>query len=467
MLTGTPRLRRTFLLLTICTLAVFAALLLGLTAALRQRLRSEVLNGEAEAIHAVALMQIAAAQAPLDAAGVTLSTDDVFTAVLASSRLQGVLAVQLFDTAGKLQEALPEMPSDVAERSEWWPHAPQQPVARYYRNGSLEEVFGVAAAAEPGATRTPLLDIAVPLTSPNAGTPLGVARYWVDGSDMRAEFGRMDANLLTQAGIGFLGGGALVALLLAWAYRRLEQAQRQLLERSADLARANQELDFAAKTGALGAISAHLIHGLKNPLAGLEGFVAEAAANEDATLSGEARQTAMDTARRLRALVNEVVGVLRDEASGTADYHVPLHEVIESIEAKTAPAAKAGGVHLSVAVTSDGELTARTGNLAGLVLANLLNNAIEASRAGGSVRLEGGKNNGDIEFLVTDTGPGLPEVVRASLFRPVMSTKRGGGGMGLAISSRLARHAGGELSLVRSDASGTVFRLRVPAVAPA
>jgi signal transduction histidine kinase len=67
-----------------------------------------------------------------------------------------------------------------------------------------------------------------------------------------------------------------------------------------------------------------------------------------------------------------------------------------------------------------------------------------------------------LQFTVTDTGSGLPASIRQNLFVPVASTKPGGGGMGLAISSRLARHAGGTLSLVRSDASGTQFALRVP-----
>jgi signal transduction histidine kinase len=79
------------------------------------------------------------------------------------------------------------------------------------------------------------------------------------------------------------------------------------------------------------------------------------------------------------------------------------------------------------------------------------------------VRLEARTVEVGVEFLVTDSGPGLPLEVRQALFRPVRSTKRGGGGVGLAISYRLARHADGELALVRSDAQGSVFRLFVPA----
>jgi signal transduction histidine kinase len=111
----------------------------------------------------------------------------------------------------------------------------------------------------------------------------------------------------------------------------------------------------------------------------------------------------------------------------------------------------------------DGAIPARAANLAGLVLANLLANAIEAAPRHGRVRLEAKRVEGGVEFLVTDSGPGLPPEVREALFRPVRSTKRGGGGVGLAISHRLARHAGGELALVSSDARGAVFRLFVPA----
>jgi signal transduction histidine kinase len=69
-----------------------------------------------------------------------------------------------------------------------------------------------------------------------------------------------------------------------------------------------------------------------------------------------------------------------------------------------------------------------------------------------------------VEFLVQDQGTGLAESVRQVLFRPLRSSKPGGGGIGLAISHQLARHAGGSLELARSDGTGSVFRLVVPAV---
>jgi signal transduction histidine kinase len=322
-------------------------------------------------------------------------------------------------------------------------------------------VFGLSP--DPAAERTPLLDVVVPLSQSPEGPSFGVARYWVEGTSPASELRRIDEGLYAQAGAAFAGGAILVTLLLAWAYRQLASAQERLLRQSADLAQANEELDFAAKTGALGAISAHLIHGLKNPLAGLEGYVAETTSTNGEPLPGEARQMAMDTARRLRALVNDVTAVLRDEGNGGGDHKVPLREAVEAMESQAKAVAASAGVNVAVNATSDAELMARTASLAGLVVANLLTNAIQASPHGGTVRLEARKEGNQVEFSVSDAGTGLPPQVRAALFRPVRSTKAGGGGMGLAISQRLARHAGGELSLLRSDSRGTVFRLVVPA----
>jgi signal transduction histidine kinase len=260
-----------------------------------------------------------------------------------------------------------------------------------------------------------------------------------------------------------VGGAALVAFVLAWAFSRLAAAQQRLVEQSADLARANEELDFAAKTGALGAISAHLIHGLKNPLAGIEGFVVETATGTPAAMRGDACRAAIETTRRLRALVSEVTTVLRDETDGTAEYPVPAVEVVAAARMRALPAAEQAGVKLETSGEPELVVSARVANLAGLVFANLITNAIEASTHGAVIRIEAARAGEGVAFFVRDAGPGISPGLQADLFRPVRSTKRGGGGVGLAISHRLAKHAGGSLELVRSDASGTEFRLLVPA----
>ncbi len=453
--------RRLAVVVTFVTVGVFGLLIAGLTFRLRERLRTAVLQREAEAIHAVALMELQSADRGTADIAASVSMPLLFSAVLESSRLRGVMALQLFDAAGRLQTALPDMGRfDPAER--WWALDLTEPEARYRPNSALEAIFG--ADVEPGATptRVPVVEIVVPLRLAVKGSAVvGSARYWLDGSSVAAEFGRLDRELLWQGGLAYLATALVVGVVLMWSHSRLTEANRRLAAQTADLARANQELDFAAKTGAIGAISAHLIHGLKNPLAGLEGFVTDPALTNDPA-HGKAWQTAVDTTRRLRSMVQEVMAVLRDEADGKADYPIPLQEVLAAVQKRNRAAADHAGVRIEITGGGDGVLLARTANLAGLVLANLIANAIDASPQGGTIRLNSRPRGADLEILIEDEGQGIPALLRATLFQPVKSTKKDGGGVGLAISRQLARHAGGDLELVRSDATGTVFCLRMP-----
>lgn len=436
-------------------LLVYGGLVFGFAAQWRKKLRDDVLRREADTIHAVAQMQLATSNGRLAEFGKEFAIDDMFEAVLKSSKLKGVFAVQLFDAHGALRHATPLPPED-ADNPVWWPQPLARAESRFVAAGSWEMISPQLALQHGTAERLPLLDVAVPLHDAAAGGAFGVARYWIDGAEVRDELARNDHGIWLQA-----VAALTVGLLLAGAFGRLASANRQLERQRADLVRANEELDFAAKTGALGAISAHLIHGLKNPLAGIEGFVAENA--DGHAVEGEAWRAAMDTARRLRAMVNEVAMVLRDEAAGGPDFAVPTGDVVDAARQRAAPLAAQAGVDLRADAATEAAIPSRAATLSGLVLANLLTNAVEAAAPGGRVRLEARANDGTIEFLVSDSGAGLSEEIRVSLFRPVRSTKRGGGGVGLAISHRLARHAGGELTLVRTDATGTVFQLRVPA----
>lgn len=107
--------------------------------------------------------------------------------------------------------------------------------------------------------------------------------------------------------------------------------------------------------------------------------------------------------------------------------------------------------------------------LAGALL-NLLLNAMEAMPAGGTLRVRCVEATADdgrwVDIHVSDTGTGMPEEARARLFRPFVTTKPDGTGLGLALALRAAEAHGGTITLVRSSPAGTEFRLRLP-LAPA
>ena len=100
------------------------------------------------------------------------------------------------------------------------------------------------------------------------------------------------------------------------------------------------------------------------------------------------------------------------------------------------------------------------------VIVNLAQNAVQAlaCRAdGGTVRVSAWREAGDTVVEIADTGPGISASVRDHLFEAFADGGRTEGtGLGLAIARDLMHNLGGDIHLERSDASGTVFRLRVP-----
>src|SRR5205814_1307267 len=136
------------------------------------------------------------------------------------------------------------------------------------------------------------------------------------------------------------------------------------------------------------------------------------------------------------------VDILHEEQSG-ATYRVPVAELLATAAEKIRPLAAARAIVFTCEGDDHGELPGRRAHLVLLVLDNLLRNACEATPAGGQVTLRLTNRGGIAVFVVDDEGPGLVDAVREQLFRPVTSTKPGGGGIGLVVRHQLAPHAGG------------------------
>ena len=115
------------------------------------------------------------------------------------------------------------------------------------------------------------------------------------------------------------------------------------------------------------------------------------------------------------------------------------------------------GLELDNRIPADQEVEADRNHLF-RVLVNLLRNATEAGARRVRARV---REDGDILMIeLADDGPGLPETVRANLFRPFTTTHRSGGsGLGLAIARDLMLAHGGDIGLVSTGPGGTTFRL--------
>jgi len=96
------------------------------------------------------------------------------------------------------------------------------------------------------------------------------------------------------------------------------------------------------------------------------------------------------------------------------------------------------------------------------ILTNLLENAAEAAGEGGRILGITALHNGHAFVEVHDSGPGLSEQSRQSLFQPSISFKKGGMGLGLSISRKGALLTGGDLVQVKGELGGAAFRVLLP-----
>ena len=93
------------------------------------------------------------------------------------------------------------------------------------------------------------------------------------------------------------------------------------------------------------------------------------------------------------------------------------------------------------------------------VLTNLLENAAEAARPGGTVLASTAIDGSKLAIEVHDSGPGLSAQAKSSLFEPTISFKKGGMGLGLSIARRSALLCGGDIESLDGELGGAGFRV--------
>jgi signal transduction histidine kinase len=443
-------------------LCVFAVVLAVVTVALREKLRSQIVGRDAAVLSSVALFEVDRARSSTAAYtgyGSGNEEESILEALLDVSRLDGVVALRVFDAKGNFLDAAPaQFVRGGIEKEDMESLRSLKPASHFHPQASLGAFF--LGSAEGGGQSVPILEILVPVHARGKSTLEGVGQFILDGAPTQAAFAELDRNLARQAGLAFamafiLGGG-----LMSWAFWRMHRRNLLLLARTKALAKANRELALRSRVVAIGAVTANLLHGLKNPLAALSVYVEERRRQGDAA-HDEALEDAGQAVRRMGGMIEQSVSILgQDEGGERFDY--TLAEIGEVALGRCAKAAQDGGVDLHNQNGPEMLIDNRRGNLLALAAVNLLQNAVEATPRGGRVTLSWtlSQNGNTAALTVTDTGPGLPENMRADPFRPVHSGKKGGSGVGLAIAAQLVGQMGGKLSMEGTGPSGTVFSIR-------
>ena len=214
-------------------------------------------------------------------------------------------------------------------------------------------------------------------------------------------------------------------------------------------------------------------HELRNPIGAVLGYLTLALDAPADTLSEPERgfiEKALRGANTLKDLVNDLLD-LSKIAAGKMEVNLRpcmLSEIIAGTMNTIEPLARASGASVQVPATIGLPPLLTDSQRVQQILVNLLSNAVKFTGPEG-VRLEFQRSAGEgetewVEVSVIDTGPGISSEDLVKIFEEfeqVAGTK-GGTGLGLPISRRLARLIGGDLSVRSAPGRGTAFILRLP-----
>lgn len=225
--------------------------------------------------------------------------------------------------------------------------------------------------------------------------------------------------------------------------------------------RMKADLERNQRLAAMGEMAASLAHQLRTPLAaallytsnlGQPGVADEARARFSEKASAQLR--------RLERLIQDVLLFARGESIGR-DVMLASDLLLEAAQTLEPLMREHGIEFVTVDDCNEAKIAGGRKALFG-ALVNLLENAMQATPAGGKICLSG-KRRGDLLAIgVRDSGPGVAPDKQMRIFEPFFTTKGQGTGLGLAIALGVVRAHGGSIELFSVPGEGAEFVMMLP-----
>jgi len=248
------------------------------------------------------------------------------------------------------------------------------------------------------------------------------------------------------------------AVLLAILARDAQEAQDE------DKRRYDERLIQVERLATLGRVAAEVAHRIKGPLTTIA-VNAEVAAHrhsDDKETRKELAQIGEEVQRCKDILKNLLdLGRIEEMDVETVDLRVPVERALKLI----GPQAADRKLHLETSGLEGAMKTQGDESLIQEALFALLQNAVEAARRGGRVRVAAQTYGGRHRLSVSDDGAGVAREDLEKIFQPFFTTKKEGSGLGLSAALRIAQKHGGTIEADSAGAGlGARFTLVVPAL---
>ena len=222
-----------------------------------------------------------------------------------------------------------------------------------------------------------------------------------------------------------------------------------------------QELAHSASLAAIGQLSSSIVHEMRNPLSSvkmnLQALREKVKGDSDYL---ELSEIALSQAARLENMLTELLGY--GKALELHRLPFSLNEFVKSCVTQTNELATEKNVKIRTKIPSSETTISGDRELLYRAVVNLLRNAVEATPQGKVVTISVQAEAGSLSFTVVDEGSGIPAGILEEIFKPFITSKENGTGLGLANVRKVAQLHGGTVIAENMETGGARFVLRIP-----
>lgn len=263
-----------------------------------------------------------------------------------------------------------------------------------------------------------------------------------------AELRRVVRNdLLLRALVSALAGGAALVSALAWRNVRKTAALQIRLAKAGEMNTHLTEMNFAA---------AGLAHETRNPLNLIRGQAQMIAMQPDtAPKLKEHAASIIEEADRVTVQLNEFIHYSKPREAHPAPVDVPrlVADVVRTLQPDVEEK------HIRIEPSTAPLVIEADEPLFRQALFNLLLNAVQAVPPKGEIALRWSVNGRQATLDIADNGPGVAPADRTAIFKPYVTRRPKGVGLGLAIVNQIVLAHGWTIACLENQPQGAVFRI--------
>ena len=242
-----------------------------------------------------------------------------------------------------------------------------------------------------------------------------------------------------------------------------DDLERKVEQRTAELKAMQAHLLKTEKLAAVGKLAAGVAHEINNPLTGI--LTNSSLMLQDLPDDHPWRddvQTIVNETLRCRRIVKGLLDFARQTKPQRT--LLSMNQVVEEVLALVRNQASFRNIQISLDLAPDLPTVLADGDQMRQVVLNIVLNAADVMADGGQLRVASRPARGQkgVELRISDTGPGIPDDVKARLFEPFFTTKKTGTGLGLAIAYGMVERHMGSLWVETAPGKGSTFVVVIP-----